>query len=64
MMTWADKDTSILKKGVDMIEELAPANIKTYITYPNNTHHLPSEPEKEKLAKDIDVFIKKTMPQK
>ena len=64
MMTWADKDTSILKKGVDMIEELAPANIKTYITYPNNTHHLPSEPEKEILAKDIDEFIKKTMPQK
>lgn len=64
MMTWADKDTSITKKGVDMIDELAPSNIKTYKIYPNNTHHLPSEPEKEELAKDIDTFIQKTIPQK
>ena len=64
MMTWAGKDTSILKKGVDTIEKITPANIKTYKIYPNNTHHLPSEPEKEQLAKDIDLFIKKTIPQK
>ncbi len=64
MMTWAEKDESIAKKGVDLIAEKAPSNIKTYKTYPNNTHHLPSEPEKESLAKDIDVFIKKTIPVK
>lgn len=64
MLTWADKDTSIRKSGVDLIEETSPSNIKTYKIYPNNTHHLPSEPEKELLAKDIDTFIKKTIPQK
>ncbi len=64
MMTWADKDTSIRKKGVDFIANESPSNIKTYKIYPNNTHHLPSEPEKELLAKDIDAFIKKTIPQK
>ncbi len=64
MMTWANKDTSIRKDGVDMIERITPSNIKTYKIYENNTHHLPSEPEKEQLAKDIDSFIKKTIPQK
>ncbi len=63
MMTWATKDTSIRKEGVDMIQELTPSNIKTYKVYEGNTHHLPSEPEKEQLAKDIDSFIKKTIPQ-
>ncbi len=64
MMTWADKDESINKKGVDMIDEKIASNIKTYKTYPNNTHHLPSEPEKADFAKDIDIFIKKTIPVK
>lgn len=64
MVTWAEKDESISKKGVDLITNNAPSNIKTFKTYPNNTHHLPSEPEKENLAKDIDVFIKKTIPVK
>lgn len=64
MMTWADKDTSIRKEGVDLINEKAPSNIKTYKVYPNNTHHLPSEPEKADFAKDIDIFIKKTVPSK
>ena len=64
MMTWAEKDTAIKKDGVDFIDKNSPSNIKTYKVYQNATHHLPSEMEKKDLAKDIDVFIKKTVPAK
>ena len=60
-LSWADQDTSIRKSGVDFVYKNAPAKHKIYKVYPNNTHHLPSEPEKEQLAKDITAFLKENI---
>jgi len=57
MLTWAGKDTSIRKEGVDYIAKNAKSSLLVRKEYPENTHHLPSEPELKTFAKDVDEFI-------
>ena len=59
MLTWAGKDTSIKKEGVDYIASHAKSSLLLRKEYPENTHHLPSEPELKAFAKDVDEFIQK-----
>lgn len=59
MATWATNDQAVRKSGIDMALNKSKSEMKVYKEYVGNTHHLPSEPEKEQLAKDILEFINK-----
>lgn len=57
MATWATNDKSVKESGIKYVLAKSKSSYKVYKEYTGNTHHLPSEREKEQLAKDILEFI-------